>query len=229
MEFLSLVASLTQRATVVSTQILDQFSLPWFSLGDALSGKIVIISETGDPTAPTAVVAIDSSSGIALTDGAGVIYAQATNLQVTNINELTFDMVVNTAELVAALTASEDSSVEAFLEVRITKDSQDELLLREATSIVKTATSTLPVPVLPVRVMYNSTITSLRGDVTSLDTIATVSLGTGTLLITVIDNIVQMWLLVDGAADGGDPDGQVAPLDYDAGTNDRHWVKAIGF
>ena len=37
----------------------------------------------------------------------------------------------------------------------------------------------------------------------------------------------QTWRLDAGAADSGDP-GQVAPADYDATTNSKHWVKVGG-
>jgi hypothetical protein len=35
----------------------------------------------------------------------------------------------------------------------------------------------------------------------------------------------QTWQLVEGPADPTDPNGQVAPLDYDSVTNIKHWYR----
>lgn len=135
MEFLAITASLTQRAAVVSEQILDRFQLPSLSLGDETSGRITVVKETGDPTSPTEDVDLDSSSGVALTDGKGVVYAAADNVTIANVNEITFDLLVMSDELVAALAATDNDWIPAFLEARITKDGQDILLLREPITI----------------------------------------------------------------------------------------------
>lgn len=141
MNFLSLIASLTQRAAVVSEQVLDRFNVPPFMLGDAFDGKITVVSETGDPTAPTQDVALDSASAVSLTDGRSVVYAEATGIAISNINEVDFTMVVDGVDLLAALALVDIDTIEAFLEVRITKDSQDILLLREPVVIARSATA----------------------------------------------------------------------------------------
>ena len=227
MAFLSLTASLTQRATVVSDEILDKQLVPPFSFGDALSGEVSVIEETGDPTAPSQPVALDSSNGVALTDGAGVIYAFGTNVQIANVNKVTFDLVVNSDDLVAALLDADE--IEAFFEVRISVGVQDELLLREPVTITKSATATVPPsPVLPIRLIYAYYITSLRdAGATSLESVPTVSLGLVTLILTRIDMQVQGWLVADGTADPDNPDGQVQPLDYDP-DNPKYFLKALG-
>lgn len=142
MEFLALIASLTQRATVVSEQVLDRALVPPFSFGDVLNGKITVVSETGDPTQPTQDVPLDSSSGVALTDGAGVIYAQASGVTIQNVNEIAFTLVVDGNALTQALAATIDDSIPAFLEARGTIGAQDELILREPVVITKAATGT---------------------------------------------------------------------------------------
>ena len=140
MEFLSLIASLTQRATVVSEQILDKELVPPFALGDVLDGKIAVVSETSDPTQPTEDVPLDSSGGVALTDGAGIVYAAATNVTIQNINEITFTLVVDSVALQQALALSSEDAIPVFLEARGTIGAQDTLILREPTIITKTAT-----------------------------------------------------------------------------------------
>jgi len=140
MEFLSLIASLTQRATVVSEQILDKELVPPFALGDVLDGKIAVVSETSDPTQPTEDVPLDSSGGVALTDGAGIVYAAATNVTIQNINEITFTLVVDSVALQQALALSSEDAIPVFLEARGTIGAQDSLILREPTVITKTAT-----------------------------------------------------------------------------------------
>ncbi len=81
----------------------------------------------------------------------------------------------------------------------------------------------------PPGVVYAYYITSLRySGSTSLESFSTITYGLGTLILTRIAPGVQGWLIDSGAADPDDPDGQVAPLDYNADTNNVHFEKAIG-
>ncbi len=85
-----------------------------------------------------------------------------------------------------------------------------------------------PTP-LPPGIVYSYYVTSLRYQgSTSLESVATTPYGLGTLFLTRIAPGVQGWLLATGAADPDDPDGQVAPLDYNALSNNVHFEKAIG-
>lgn len=232
MNLLSLVASVTQRATVVSEQILDHFSIPVFGYNDSILGKVAVVQETGDPTAPTTDVAIDNSSGVSLTDGKGTVYANALVLAVSNINEINFSLAVISDTLTAALLVTDDDSIEAFLEVRATTaDGQDVMILKEPTAIVKSAASG-SVPVSVRNIMFNSDIDTLRGGSGSLEELSTLSpvIPTETLLIITRSetDAASFWQLVSGDADDGDPDGQVRPLDYDNVTNNRHWAKKGG-
>jgi len=232
MAFLTLIASLTQRATVVSDQILDAGLVPPFVFDDNLIGQVAVIEETGDPTSPSQAVSIDSSNGVAITDGQTVVYANAIIMPVSDVNKVNFTMVVNSDALVAALAATTEDSIPAFLEVRIVKDTQDILLLREPTVIQKAATTVGPLPPAGVRgVLYRSDIVALRDDPNSLEALSTLlpaPLPTLTLLIIVIGGSESSWNLVTGAADVDNPDGEVEPLDYNIVTNNRHWAKVGG-
>lgn len=74
--------------------------------------------------------------------------------------------------------------------------------------------------------VYAKSITALRGGPFSLESVATTALSVDTLYFILIGGYPQGWILKAGAADGTDPTGQVAPLDYNAGTNNKHWERA---
>jgi hypothetical protein len=70
--------------------------------------------------------------------------------------------------------------------------------------------------------------TVVNGVATSLDAVPTAAIYVPTnLIFIIIGGVIGMWELVTGAADPTDP-GQVAPVDYNAGTNNVHWVKVGG-
>lgn len=73
---------------------------------------------------------------------------------------------------------------------------------------------------------YTDDITGLTGGGTNLDALTTAEKTLGYLQNFWIDPVVHAFVLVAGAADVDDPTGQVAPLDYDAGTNNKHWQRA---
>ena len=72
---------------------------------------------------------------------------------------------------------------------------------------------------------YTSSIADLRGTPTSLETVATAGLTLGYRYDLARNGDVETWTLKAGAADPDDLTGQVAPLDYHAGTNNKHWEK----
>lgn len=135
MEFLSIIASLTNRRPILSTRETDAVKLPPFRQRDVLNGKLAVFAETGDPASPTEIVPVDGSGGIGLTDGKGVIYAEATAIAVQNQNEIMFTLAVNSPALTSAFSATADDSIDAFFEARVTQGAQDEMLLREAVTI----------------------------------------------------------------------------------------------
>ncbi len=138
MEFLQLIASSTQRATIVSSQITDHFQVPPFAQGDLIEGKVVVFNETGNPAAPTAPFNMDGCTGVALTNGRDVIYCTAGGSIVVTGNIITFTLDVSGTELEAMF--ADDDWLDAFFEVRVSEDGQDGLLLREAVTIERAAT-----------------------------------------------------------------------------------------
>jgi len=77
-----------------------------------------------------------------------------------------------------------------------------------------------------VRLIGNTVV---NGVATSLDAVPTVGIFAVTNLVFInIGGAISMWIFTAGAADPSDP-GQVAPVDYNAGTNNFHWTKAGGF
>jgi hypothetical protein len=140
MEFFQLIANTTRRATCVSELITDHFQIPPFAQGDLIDGRIVVLHETGDPTAPTATFDFTTCTGVALTDGKNVIYANGGGILVL-ANSITFELSVASPELDAAMAAVPDADwIEAFFEVRISGSGQDGLLLREPVTIERAAT-----------------------------------------------------------------------------------------
>ena len=142
MELLTLVASLTQRRVIVSEDITTPINVAPFAQGDTISGVIRVVQETSDPTNPTTAVNVDTSddNAVALTDGAGTSYADATITEITSGNRVAFELEVVSDALIAAMQAAQGGYINAFLEARITSDSQNILLLREAVIIWETAT-----------------------------------------------------------------------------------------
>lgn len=140
MEFLQFIANSTRRATCVSELITDHFQIPPFAQGDLIDGKIVVVHETGDPTAPTAAFVFDGCTGIALTNGKNIVYAAAGGIAVVG-NTITFELSVASPELDLAMAELPDEDwIEGFFEVRISGNGQDGLLLREPVTIERTAT-----------------------------------------------------------------------------------------
>ncbi len=83
-------------------------------------------------------------------------------------------------------------------------------------------------PIYVAGALYVSTIVALRSDPNSLEAYPSIRFVTGTGLLIVIDLSASTWQLVTGPADTGNPDGEVQPLDYNVGTNNRHWSKVGG-
>jgi hypothetical protein len=142
-------------------------------------------------------------------------------------------MTVSSQALLDALDATTEDYINAFFEARIsiTSGGQNELLLREPCLIMKSSSiGGAIIPAVVPGVIFNYNIDGLRAPaVNPIEAIPTAGLATFVLLIAVIDNGVfraqSTWQLLGGAADSGDPNGQVAPLDYNAVTNNRHWQK----
>lgn len=76
--------------------------------------------------------------------------------------------------------------------------------------------------------VYAPSVTALRSGPFSLESVDTKEdlIEVDTIYFILIGGYPQAWIMKTGAADVADPTGQVAPLDYDAGTNDKHWERA---
>lgn len=70
---------------------------------------------------------------------------------------------------------------------------------------------------------WSTAITALTGAGTALDAVPTAALALGARYDFPLNGTIQSWVLKAGAADPADPTGQVPPLDYSAGTNNKHW------
>jgi hypothetical protein len=80
-------------------------------------------------------------------------------------------------------------------------------------------------PIALAGMIYDKDIDALTGTPDALETVPTISLGLKTKINFVIDDSEQSWILKSGPAGAG----EIAPLDYDASTNDKHWTKVGGF
>ena len=78
-------------------------------------------------------------------------------------------------------------------------------------------------------VKYTKTILALTGGGAVLDTEVTASFAFGYCIDFPLNGSLQNWELVAGVTDPTDPNRQVVPLDYNAGTNNMHRAKIGGF
>jgi hypothetical protein len=74
---------------------------------------------------------------------------------------------------------------------------------------------------------WTTAITGLTGGGAALDAVPTVSLALGARYDFTLNGAIRSFVLVAGAADPTDPTGQVAPLDYNAGSNNKHWQEEL--
>jgi len=228
----SIVASITSKHPLVSDLIANPVALPPFFFADAFQGAIEVVTETDNPSAPTAALPIDASTGVVLSDGISVIYANAVIIGIVNSNVISFTMTVSSQALLDALDATTEDYINAFFEARIsiTAGGQNELLLREPCLIMKSSSiGGAIIPAVVPGVIFNYNIDGLRGTANPITAIPTAALATFVLLIAVITSggirSQSTWQLLGGAADPTDLNGQVAPADYNAVTNNRFWQR----
>lgn len=99
--------------------------------------------------------------------------------------------------------------------------------VNQGNETVPTSAGTAPFQYLSsiVRLVGN---TIVNGVATSLDAVPTANVYVvSNLIFIIIGGAISMWELAANAADPTDP-GQVAPVDYNAATNNVHWVKVGG-
>jgi hypothetical protein len=76
-----------------------------------------------------------------------------------------------------------------------------------------------------VAATWSTAITGLTGGGTALDAVPTESLALGARYDFPLNEVINTFVLKAGAADPTDPTGQVAPLDYNASSNNKHWER----
>jgi hypothetical protein len=194
MNFFQLVASTTKRRAIVSDRITDPFQVPPFARGDSINGSIIALSETGDPTAPTAPFPLTACLGIALTNGKDVTYAIASGLGVVN-NVINFTLDVEGVELDALLTTVEGDWIDAFLEVRVSVDAQDGLLLREPITIQSAATA--------------AAVLTGAGGTLNLNEVPTGAIDGSNILFVTVDRFRELAVYLNGMRQTLDTDYQI--------------------
>lgn len=128
------------------------------------------------------------------------------------------------------------------LEVQIVADGQDpETILQmpveisrnvinlatlEATTLVAAQAAYAALLADGVNAIWTTAITALTGGGTALDAESTETKGLGFRIDFPLNGFIRKFILKAGPADPDNPTGEVAPLDYDAGTNDKHWEEA---
>lgn len=115
--------------------------------------------------------------------------------------------------------------------VVISRDLIDLQTLRPATllGIQSTFTAMLEGPGMTA----TNTITGLRGGAGALEAVTTATKALGyrysfPLGVPGVDRALHEFELQAGAADAADPDYQIAPLDFDPATNNKHWHQVGG-
>jgi hypothetical protein len=137
METLDLVVSVTSRRTIVSKYVTDPLLVSVMALGDTLKGRVSVVQEVNDPTMPTTGVAV-TAGRVAITDGLGVIYADASPVTIENGNDIVFTLNVAGNALTTAMTGVE--YLAAMLEIRATVDGVDSIIANEAITIAQAVT-----------------------------------------------------------------------------------------
>jgi len=145
------------------------------------------------------------------------------------------NMPLNTVGMFQAFNATEATVLRLLLEVEIQFAGQAAQkfyhevheahrdLIDPGTMVTAAMMSFVSMTAIADNLIYSRTVTALRGGAFSLESVATTALTLDTIYVILINGYPQTWILRAGAADAGDPTGEVAPLDYHATTNNKHW------
>lgn len=176
-------------------------------------------------------------------DISGAEAAQAIAITAVDVSKLRVpigvsgSMPMNTVGMAQAFTDNEAKMLRFTLEVEIQFDGQDsQKVYQEIVEVHRDLidlNSVAPAVILGMTfvasqfssslLIYSNLITALRSGPFSLEAFSTTALALDTLHFILINGYPQGWILQAGAANAGDPTGEVAPLDYNALTNDKHW------
>lgn len=150
---------------------------------------------------------------------------------------VTGTMPLNTVGMSQAFTEREDKVLRFTLEIEIQFDGQDsQKVYQEIVEVHRDLidlNAVAPAVILGMTfvssqfssslLIYSNLITALRTGPFALEAFSTTALPIDTLHFILINGYPQGWILQAGAANVGDPTGEVAPLDYHAATNNKHW------
>lgn len=144
-------------------------------------------------------------------------------------------MPMNTAGMAEAFAAAEATTLRFTYEVSIQWPGEEPMVVYQTTYDVHrdlgNSGTLLPATMAALLAIdedfvYAPSITALRSGPFSLEAVVTTTLDLQSIYIPLIGGYPQWWILKAGAADVDDPTGQVAPLDYHATTNNKHWERA---
>lgn len=181
------------------------------------AGNVTVTRETDD----TYLVAYKGTKGLMAIAGIAV---NGATLKVLSLKSGTMDL--RTAGIVALFGEDETTKVVTFRILGTPAAGTEQVLLRRDVVLdVFLGEYEAGVPITIKGTIYDTDIDALTGTADALETVPTDTLAVGVRIQFVIDQSEQSWVLYAGAAG----EGEVAPLDYDADSNDKHWVKVGGF
>ena len=185
-------------------------------LGDGTeSGKLGIKKAAGYGTDVLASAAAWTKTGT----GASAVYS--------------FSISLNTTEIDTAF-VSELDSVPAMLEIEwvvgLIRTSSNTLVVDLQNDVIRgdegvPTAGNPPYPTPGNLIVWRPDITGLTGGAGKLESVQTFGVATGYLLVISTGGALGFYELQPGAATTGS--GDVAPLDYDADTNSKKWVKVL--
>lgn len=181
------------------------------------AGNVTVTRETDDTylIAYKGTKALSAIAGIAVNGAALLVIATKSG---------TLDL--RTAGI-AALFGDDDTSIVVPLTILGTPAAGTEQVLLRRDILLEAFTGEYDAsqPITIKGAIYDTEIDALTGTANALETVPTDTLSVGTRIQFVIDQSEQSWVLYAGAAGAG----EVAGLDYNPVTNNKHWVKTAGF
>lgn len=148
---------------------------------------------------------------------------------------VTGNMPLNTVGMHQEFSATTAKVIRLLLEVEIQFPGQDAQkfyqeihevhrdLISSAALVTAAMMQAIIITSIADTLIYNRNITALRGGAFSLEAVDTTALTVDTVYVILINGYPQTWILRTGAADVDDPTGEVAPTNYHATTNNKHW------
>lgn len=148
---------------------------------------------------------------------------------------VTGNMPLNTVGMHQEFASTDAKVIRLLLEVEIQFPGQDAQkfyqeihevhrdLISSAALVTAAMMNVLFLTSVADNLVYTNTITALRGGAFSIEAVDTTDIAIDTIYVILINGYPKPWILRPDAADVDDPTGEVAPLNYHAGTNNKHW------